>query len=279
MNNIYKAIRKAVWLIADLINVSILRRYPILYFDEVPNVGDQINPYLVKKILNRKPFNVSSRLIKHTVGLGSMFHMANKRSVIWGSGIISDGDDFRQKTDFLDVVALRGELTKKILIESGRLPEKNNVVLGDPGVLMPIFYSPNIKKNKKIGLVPHYVDAANPLILNNGYFHVIDVSLDPESFIDEILGCDFVLSSSLHGLILSDAYGVPNKWITFSDRITGGGFKYRDYYSTTSSNCEQYIFIDSEVKLIETVDEIENLASIKRFLYDKSALLKSFPSY
>ena len=279
MKNIYRVIRSFIWLVVDLANVKILGRYPVIYYDRVPNVGDQINPYLIEKIARRRTHNVRSGLIKHTVGLGSMFHMANKRSVIWGTGVISDDDEFKHRTDCLHIVALRGELTGNILKGSGKLPSKDTVILGDPGVLMPIFYFPKIAKEKKIGLIPHYVDAANPLIVDNNCFHIIDVGLDPESFIDEILKCDFVLSSSLHGLILSDAYGIPNKWIAFSDKITGGAFKYRDYYSTTSNKHEQCIVIDSDSRLIEVSKKIEDLASVKRFVYSKSALLKSFPLF
>lgn len=203
--------------------------------------------------------------------------MANNRSVIWGTGIISDEKEFSQRIDFHSVVALRGELTKNILVESGKLSKNNKIVLGDPGLLMPIFYSPCIEKTKKVGLIPHYVDRANKLILENELFHIIDVSLPPERFIDEILACDFVLSSSLHGLILSDAYGVANKWISFSGNITGGAFKFYDYYSTTSNRLEQCAFIDSGEKLKSVLTTIESSASVKRFLYDKTELLNSFP--
>ena len=50
--------------------------------------------------------------------------------------------------------------------------------------------------------------------------------------IDQICSCECILSSSLHGLIASDAYQVPNCWIELSGKISGGYFKYLDYASS-----------------------------------------------
>ena len=35
----------------------------------------------------------------------------------------------------------------------------------------------------------------------------------------------------MHGLIAADALGIPNARIRVADRITGGDYKFRDYYS------------------------------------------------
>jgi pyruvyltransferase len=253
-----------------------MRRYPIVYFDSVANVGDQINPYLIRKITNRRPYNVKSKLVRHLVGLGSMFHMANKRSIIWGTGIISNLPSFSSKIDYYEVLAVRGELTKDVLLNSPK-GVKNDIALGDPGLLLPIFYHPSVKKKRKIGLVPHYVDACNPYIRSSDEVYVIDVSLDPESFVDELLSCEVILSSSLHGLILADAYGIPNKWVFFSDKVTGGYFKYQDYYSTTDAKNEDFVFIDSGSRLEHLVSKIEDFVSVKRYLFDLNSLLRAFP--
>lgn len=52
--------------------------------------------------------------------------------------------------------------------------------------------------------------------------------------IDQINECEFIISSSLHGLIISDAYNIPNVWAVFSDKIVGGEFKYKDYYASVN---------------------------------------------
>jgi pyruvyltransferase len=51
------------------------------------------------------------------------------------------------------------------------------------------------------------------------------------NFIDQILSCEAILSSSLHGLIVSDAYHVPNLWVSFKEATAPyANFKYEDYY-------------------------------------------------
>jgi len=63
---------------------------------------------------------------------------------------------------------------------------------------------------------------------------IIDVAWTPQEVAREIAACDAVISSSLHGLIFSDALGVPNAHIRLSDRLTGGMYKFHDYYSAYS---------------------------------------------
>ena len=50
--------------------------------------------------------------------------------------------------------------------------------------------------------------------------------------IDLIVNSDYVFSSSLHGLIIAEAYGIPNYRIKISDLIIGGDFKFDDYYAS-----------------------------------------------
>jgi len=260
----------------DAFFIKILKRYPILYFDKVANVGDQINPYLVKKITGKDPYNVKSKFFRHTVGLGSMFHMASKSSTIWGTGIISDAPEFASRTDYLNVTAVRGMLTKAIIARKIK-GNFEGLVLGDPGLLMPSFYNPTVSKRHKVGVIPHYVDACNSAIASSQDFLMLDVSKGPEAFIDDLLSCEYIISSSLHGLILSDAYGIPNKWVAFSDKVTGGSFKFRDYYSTTDRPNEDHIFVDCCAVFEDLMCNIDRYASVKHYLYEEKRLIDVFP--
>lgn len=42
----------------------------------------------------------------------------------------------------------------------------------------------------------------------------------------QINECESILSSSLHGIICEDTYGIPVAWIKLSDQILGDDFKY-----------------------------------------------------
>lgn len=54
---------------------------------------------------------------------------------------------------------------------------------------------------------------------------------DIENFISELTSCRYVLSTSLHGIILSHAYGIPALWIK-KGYIDTDGFKFHDYFSS-----------------------------------------------
>ncbi len=54
---------------------------------------------------------------------------------------------------------------------------------------------------------------------------------DYQSVIDQIVQSKLIISSSLHGIILSDSYGVPSVFYRGVDPRVD--FKYMDYYAST----------------------------------------------
>ena len=64
-------------------------------------------------------------------------------------------------------------------------------------------------------------------------YHIISMKTsDIEGLVDDILSCEVILSSSLHGIIFSHAYGVPAYHVQFTDFFKNGNFKFTDYYSS-----------------------------------------------
>ena len=60
---------------------------------------------------------------------------------------------------------------------------------------------------------------------------VINVRRHPSAVIRDIASCGAILSSSLHGLVVADSYGIPAAWTSGSPPLTGGDFKFQDYAS------------------------------------------------
>ena len=56
----------------------------------------------------------------------------------------------------------------------------------------------------------------------------VDVVDDVLEALRLISGASRVVSSSLHGVVFADSYGVPRMWDWF-DAVQGRGFKFRDY--------------------------------------------------
>ena len=109
-------------------------------------------------------------------------------------------------------------MTRFVLSQSGiECPD----IYGDPAILLPQIYKPEKREKRyKVGIIPHLLDASYPLI--NYYRKSPDTTIfdlknyeSIEAFIDEINQCEVILSSSLHGCIISDAYNIPNHWIRF----------------------------------------------------------------
>lgn len=261
--------------LTDLTEIG-LKSIPVNYYARHNNWGDQVNPYLISKMANKPVRKTQLKNTKHMTGIGSVITTANENSIIWGSGFISK--DIQLKVDNIDVRAVRGYLTKS------RLEDEYNIIgdfaLGDPVVLIKEFYNPKVTRDKKIGIVAHYKDKELPVIkkmieLGCGLINIQSDSI--ESFIDDILQYEYVFSSSLHGLIVADTYGIPNVRFVLSDMVVGGDFKFLDYYSTTDIKSPTKLVVDLDIINQEFLVEAVNLCRISNFSESKDKLRNSFP--
>jgi len=200
------------------------------WYENNHNFGDILNPLFINKVSGKKVIWINPSLYRYRnyIVIGSILDRVNKYSIVWGAGFISEESSCLEKPN--KVCAVRGPLTRKKLIASGiDCPE----VYGDPALLLPKIYQPRSEKKYKLGIIAHYIDMDNEWL---GHIHDSDIlilniqSESPYDFIEEVCSCERVASSSLHGLIVADAYGIPSLWLEFSDKVVGKGFKFLDYF-------------------------------------------------
>lgn len=201
------------------------------------NFGDLIGPYIMEKLTGRTVMYAESGAdYAHYVFGGSVLNHVNDRAIVWGSGLgtITDGVNPR-----CTIAAIRGPISRARAISVGReCPD----VYGDPGMLMPRFHKPAYPKSRPIGLVPHYVDQYRAYDRYKDVC-VINVFNSIGSVIDEICSCERIFSSSLHGIIIAHAYGIPAAWVKLSDSVGGDGTKFRDYFLSVGLDVQQPIDI------------------------------------
>jgi len=276
-----KIFKRALGWSCDFWNIKLLRKLPCFYYSGEPNVGDSLNVDLLEMLSGKKIYLIKTKYFKHVLSTGSIIHHANHKSQIFGSGLISDCIVPKSKK-FGTVAALRGEYTKAHFVKYFKVAMKNNIPLGDPAVLLPKYFElPESSKQNFLGIIPHYVDKADPMLLefikkNENEVCLIDIQKDLNGFLKDISQCQFVISSSLHGLIISDAYRIPNRWVRFSDRLVGGDFKFLDYYSTTSNLYPNCFILKSETDFQNIFDNLYSAACVNDYTGDKHELEKSF---
>lgn len=235
------------------------------------NWGDALNPFLLQAISGRQVQWTANPLVPKYMAVGSIIHQVDRNTTVWGSGCISRDIQIREKPK--QVCAVRGPLTREVLISHGvDVPE----IYGDPALLMPCFYNPQVGVEFDIGIVPHYVDKQHPWLdryRNSDRVCIIDVEGETLRFVRQVKRCRHIISSSLHGIICADAYGVPATWVEFSDRVIGDGFKFRDYFASIQRTEYQRVRIMDGTTVDSLVeDHVPYVVAI-----DREALLDACP--
>lgn len=199
------------------------------------NWGDDINYWFLREIIN-EPFRLYNesplafrRNYTNYLVIGSTISLLSKSSsIVWGAGCISDKIPLPAVPK--EITAVRGPLTRKYLLSLGiDCPE----VYGDPALLLPLHYRPNSDKKYKLGLIQHVSE--KPVQIEGCHSISLSVYKRWTDVIDEICSCEAIASSSLHGLILAEAYRIPNVWLSSPD-LFGGVFKFHDFFQSLGSD-------------------------------------------
>lgn len=216
----------------------------------------------------------------------------NKKLYVWGSGFIAGTKqdirkligpflwEFNRNIEFC---ALRGRLSREIVQSITKI--KLDIPLGDPGLLVKEIYTNKVDKIYDLGVILHWKESSDDIKkfirLSKYSYKFINPSDTPEKVIDEIRKCHVVVSSSLHGLIVADAFGIPNRHMVVTEKVEGGTFKFRDYYSAY----ENYPYINFYIKKQPITDKLveeilEKYTNREKEIEQINArLVKSYPSY
>lgn len=249
------------------------------------NWGDDLNYYLISVIVKRpvifyQNFWLGRKLkLTNYLCIGTLLdavNYSNKQTIVWGSGVSGQERSFVTPQK---ICSVRGYKTKEFLKRYGI--ECPNIV-GDPALLLPKYYTPKSKEKRyKLGLIPHITDLDHQVVQeireNHPEVLIIDLAHYKKwtNVIDEICSCETIVSSSLHGLIASDAYGVPNCWIKLGDNVCGGiNLKFLDYFSSVGRTEQNPWIVGSIDDLMKAKD---SLRQWKKPIIDTDSILKSCP--
>ncbi len=234
------------------------------------NVGDYLSKVVFEMLM--KHFGIKSYWTRKThcvAHIGSIIQFIGQNCIIYGSGFLFHWamPQFARKKLKLDIRAVRGPLTRNVLLELGyNVPP----VYGDPAILLPLFYPLNsqkpLNKKYKFTVIPH--ESHIHLYKNVPYNVLSTLTNDWEHFIQEIWQSELIISSSLHGIIIAEAYGIPA--IFLDETENADQLKYDDYYYSTGR--KQYIKAKSVEECLKLTPE-----KLPDFKQMQQGLLEAFP--
>ena len=244
------------------------------YFLRIPNIGDLINPIIVSAVTGEQTVRANSDA-PHLLAIGSGMAETTPQSCVWGTGVMHpDIGIGSPKASRLH--AVRGKLSHAALRQAAIAI--GDVPLGDPGFLAPAIFGvrrSSVPKHR-LGVVPHYVDRANQFfrcLLSDPDVVDLNVHKEPEAFLRQMADCGAVISSSLHGLILAEALGIPNLWVKARDEIPGGAFEFDDWFTTTARPQAGVHVLTAN----DTVNDLIDRTALHGSMIDPAALRAVFP--
>ncbi len=238
--------------------------------DDNKNFGDKLNPYLFEHIIGKKVFySLSIINFFHStyVMMGSILDNNKVKSgIVIGAGF--QFEDAKVNFDIKKIVAVRGKISRKILINNGySCPE----IFCDPAMLIPLFFSERVSKIYDYGIILHYADINDfqniKINSQNKKYIIIDIQDDIDSVIKKVKQCKNICSSSLHGLILANSYSIPWIWLSLGNNIVGGDIKFNDFFSSINIDRVKKISINNEFSLVnQSFDFSSNSKNVKEYI-------------
>lgn len=275
------------------------RKVRARWYDGGNNWGDVLNPELIRALSGRevcrepwhpeaprwrrtRPGRMLYHLfapVRHAIDavrppvhlvVGSTLQHADDRTQVWGAGFIRENAHVREKPR--SIFAVRGPLSRRILHAGGiGCPD----IYGDPALLYPLMYTPERHPpDYAIGIIPHLCDQHYPMLdawAESPEVKIINMGGGVRQVAEDVCRCAHIISSSLHGIVVADAFGLPSGWMVLSDGVQGGGFKFRDYFASLNME-KQPLHVGSGISvrvLIEHVlrGSLQGRIDLRKLLY------------
>lgn len=245
----------------------------LYYWREQPNFGDKLSPFLVSRLARDAVEFTDDIYDADLVAVGSHLQRINRPQdmcgMIWGTGHMM-GDiptkyDFWAMTDGI-VSCVRGDMSRCFWGLPARVP------VGDPGLLVPRFIPARVKARTRAVFIPHwqhekYFSLLRTKIFERSDFEYVSPLSDTVHVAESISSASCVISSSLHAIIVADAYGVPSVWVMprrLEESPVAGQilFKYLDYFSSIPMS-RLPCFIDRNVAVTSLIRIMDDTSWIR----------------
>jgi len=174
----------------------------------------------------------------------------------------------------IKIHAQRGPLTRMTTLA-------RSSVYCDPALLYPLVFGRSSIQSEMAVFIPHL----NHFAKARRYFEenpepglrlVTPRTEDHRSVVDAIAQARVVFSSSLHGLVLADAYNVPNVWVDPTGIHRWPKWKFLDYFLSVGRPLRNPISIESIVPEMNKARVFDDRLT-RRIDKRRQKLIKSFP--
>jgi pyruvyltransferase len=202
------------------------------------NFGDVICPTIIKSLTGENVEYSSEN--GSLLSIGSILFIDHPEpKVVWGAGAINETQVAHRISEY-EILSVRGPKTRKRVNDLGiYCPEK----YGDPAILLPYLFEDEIEEDIEVSIMPHWIDlkdVKNMKGIKKLNINVIDIRSPIDNVIKEIKRSKMLITSSLHGVIVGEAFEKDTRFVRFGNKLTGGYFKFEDYYNSTGRSLQVY---------------------------------------
>lgn len=212
-------------------NLFFYQKHKNMPWEKGENFGDYLSKIIIGKIAKTNGFSKMQNCSNKLLAVGSILHFAKTDDIIWGSGINGKISLDKLKFTNLNIRALRGPLSQEIL---KKMSIKTPDIFGDPALLIPNLF-PELKHTpikNKVTIIPNLNEYEECKKITPKTYKLISPLRHWSYIFSEILSSEIVYTSSLHGLIICEAFKVPV--VLFKPFGGETMFKYEDYLEGTS---------------------------------------------